>query len=144
MRFYSIFHEIRAIVEKRPLWTTKSNASSRPRPQNLSKKTTASQTNFGLGPRSLAHLFHGEKAIWNKKKANVSHCRSIYCHFYGSLETTNIHFENGNRFQDPFQFALAIKLAHPRKKTLPIEKTSLSFTTSHLQTQAVSEPNLGG
>ena len=58
--------------------------------------------------------------------------------------TTNIHFENGNRFQDPLQFALAIKLAHPRKKTLPIEKTSLSFTTSHLQTQAVSEPILGG
>ena len=65
---------------------------------------------------------------------------------HGSLTTTNIHFENGNLFQDedPSQFALAIKLAHPRKKTLPIEKTSLSFTTSHLQTQAVSEPILGG
>ena len=74
MRFHSIFHKIRAIVEKRPLWTTKSNVASRLQPQNLSKKTTASQTNFGLGPRSLGHLFHGEKAIWNSKKANETHC----------------------------------------------------------------------
>ena len=54
--------------------------TSRPRPPKffiVLNKTTASQTNFGLGPRSLGHLFHGEKAVQNKKKANVSHCSRL-------------------------------------------------------------------
>ena len=63
MRYHNIFHNLRAKVEKRHLWDfVRTNCLANKQLTSVNK-TATSQTNFGLGPRSLGHLFHGEKAI---------------------------------------------------------------------------------
>ena len=77
MRYDSIYHQIRAKVEKRHLWDFWGTRIFVDKQPTLVNKTTTSQTNFGLGPRSLGHFFHDEKAVQKVKKANVSHCICI-------------------------------------------------------------------